>query len=92
MKSASKAFGEGAANLGISSEPVTSYRIFEQSCSVMFNQESKTPMHPTEDNTKFRDEDNQPMRFANATLGKHRHVCAFFHGAEEEYRVLLPLR
>jgi hypothetical protein len=33
MKSASKAFGEGAANLGISSEPVTSYRIFEQ---VMF--------------------------------------------------------
>ena len=56
----------------------------------MFNQESKTPMHPTEDNTKFRDEDNQPMRFANATLGKHRHVCAFFHGAEEEYRVLLP--
>ncbi len=47
-------------------------------------------MNPTEDDTKFREEDNQPMRFANATLGKHRHVCAFFHGAEEEYRVLLP--
>src|SRR5260370_204254 len=47
-------------------------------------------MDPTKDNTKFRGEDNQSMRFANATLGKHRHVCAFFHGAEEEYRVLLP--
>jgi len=49
-------------------------------------------MHPTEDNAKFRDEDNQPMRFANATLGKRRHVCAFFHGAEEEYRVLTSIR
>src|SRR5207253_5596219 len=47
-------------------------------------------MDPTQDDTKFRKEDNQPMRFANATLGKHRHVCAFFHGAEEEYPVLLP--
>jgi hypothetical protein len=56
----------------------------------MFNQESKTPMNPTEDNTKSREEDYQPMRFANATLGQHRHVCAFFHGAEEEYRVLVP--
>ena len=36
MKSASKAFGEGAANFGISSEPVISYRIFEQ---VMFRYE-----------------------------------------------------
>src|SRR6266436_2598677 len=47
-------------------------------------------MDPTQDDTKFREENNQPMRFANATLGKHRHVCAFFHGTEEEYRVLLP--
>jgi MEDS: MEthanogen/methylotroph, DcmR Sensory domain len=47
-------------------------------------------MDPTRDNTKSREEDNQPMRFANATLGQHRHVCAFFHGADEEYRVLLP--
>src|SRR5438128_12698803 len=47
-------------------------------------------MDPTKDNTKSREEDNQPMRFANATLGQHRHVCAFFHGVEEEYRVLLP--
>jgi hypothetical protein len=36
MNSASKAFGEGAANFRISSEPVTSYRIFEQ---VMFRYE-----------------------------------------------------
>src|SRR5207302_10853347 len=47
-------------------------------------------MHSTKDKTKIPEEDNQSMRFANATLGKHRHVCAFFHGAEEEYRVLLP--
>ena len=47
-------------------------------------------MDPTKDNTKSREQDNQPMRFANATLGQHRHVCAFFHGVEEEYRVLLP--
>lgn len=54
------------------------------------NEERKNPMDPTKDNTKSREEDNQPMRFANATLGKHRHVCAFFHGVEEEYGVLLP--
>jgi hypothetical protein len=47
-------------------------------------------MNTTEENIKFREENNQPMRFANATLGKYRHVCAFFNGAEEEYRVLLP--
>jgi hypothetical protein len=29
MNSASKAFGEGAANFGISSEPVTAYHVFE---------------------------------------------------------------
>lgn len=37
-----------------------------------------------------RRETDEPMRLANATLGQHRHVCAFFHGAEEEYRVLVP--
>ena len=47
-------------------------------------------MDPTKDNTESREKGNQPIRFANATLGKHRHVCAFFQGAEEEYRVLLP--
>jgi hypothetical protein len=31
MKSASKAFGEGAVNFGISSEPVSSHRVFEHS-------------------------------------------------------------
>ncbi len=31
-----------------------------------------------------------PIRLAGATLGKYRHVCAFFHSADEEYRVLLP--
>src|SRR2546428_1531503 len=32
----------------------------------------------------------QPIRFAGSTLGAQRHVCAFFHSADEEYRVLLP--
>jgi DcmR-like sensory protein len=32
----------------------------------------------------------QPIHFAHATLGTERHICAFFHSADEEYRVLLP--
>jgi hypothetical protein len=32
----------------------------------------------------------QPIHFANATLGNERHICAFFHSSDEEYRVLLP--
>jgi hypothetical protein len=32
----------------------------------------------------------QPICFANATLGSERHICAFFHSSDEEYRVLLP--
>ena len=32
----------------------------------------------------------QPICFANATLGSERHICAFFHSPAEEYRVLLP--
>ena len=47
-------------------------------------------MDPTEDNAKFRGEDNQPIRFASSELGAQRHICAFFHSADEEYRVVLP--
>src|SRR5581483_7343956 len=32
----------------------------------------------------------QPIHFATATLGSERHICAFFHSPNEEYRVLLP--
>ena len=32
----------------------------------------------------------QPIHFANARLGAERHICAFFHSSDEEYRVLLP--
>ena len=32
----------------------------------------------------------QTIRFAGSTLGAQRHVCAFFHSPDEEYRVLLP--
>src|SRR4029078_12496857 len=30
------------------------------------------------------------VKLAGATLGRSRHVCAFFHTKDEEYRVLLP--
>jgi hypothetical protein len=32
----------------------------------------------------------EPVDLAGATLGEHRHSCAFFHNVDEEYRVLLP--
>ena len=32
----------------------------------------------------------QPISFANSTLGSQRHICAFFNSADEEYRILLP--
>jgi hypothetical protein len=51
-------------------------------------------MEPINENAKFRggasSESNQPIRFAGSALGVQRHVCAFFHSADEEYRVLLP--
>jgi hypothetical protein len=28
------------------------------------------------------------VHFAGDTLGRHRHVCAFFNSVDEEYRVL----
>lgn len=31
-----------------------------------------------------------PPHLAGATLGEHRHVCAFFDSRDEEYRVILP--
>ena len=30
------------------------------------------------------------VRLAGSVLGRSRHVCAFFHSKDEEYRVLLP--
>src|ERR1700731_1936264 len=30
------------------------------------------------------------VRLAGSVLDRSRHVCAFFHNKEEEYRVLLP--
>src|SRR5258708_9139169 len=51
-------------------------------------------MNPTSDNARFvgeaSSESNQPIRFAGSVLGAQRHVCAFFHSADEEYRALLP--
>jgi hypothetical protein len=34
--------------------------------------------------------DRTPMDFAGASLGEHRHVCAFFDTPEDEYRVMTP--
>jgi len=39
---------------------------------------------------QLSDKSDKPMRLANTTLGKYRHICAFFRNPEEEYRVLLP--
>jgi hypothetical protein len=33
---------------------------------------------------------SETIRFAGSILDARRHVCAFFHNADEEYRVLLP--
>jgi hypothetical protein len=33
---------------------------------------------------------SEPIRFAGSVLHAQRHVCAFFHNPDEEYRVLLP--
>jgi FixJ family two-component response regulator len=35
-----------------------------------------------------RAESTSSIQFACGTLGKHRHICAFFNGADEERRVL----
>ena len=43
-----------------------------------------------ESRKKVMSDAEQPIRFAGSTLGAHRHVCAFFHSSDEEYRVVLP--
>src|SRR3989442_2202899 len=52
------------------------------------------PMVPTHNRVKSSggtpSEASQPIRFAGSVLGSQRHVCAFFHGPDEEYRLLLP--
>jgi hypothetical protein len=32
----------------------------------------------------------EPIAFAGSTLGRYRHICAFFSSPEEEYETLLP--
>src|SRR5215468_2899510 len=31
-----------------------------------------------------------PIAFAGSTLGRYRHICAFFNSPQEEYETLLP--
>jgi hypothetical protein len=33
---------------------------------------------------------SEPIPFAGSTLGRYRHICAFFSSPEEEYATLLP--
>ena len=51
-------------------------------------------MDPTNNQAKFLDrvsnEGARPIRFAGSVLGAQRHVCAFFHNPDEQYRILLP--
>src|SRR5882757_5336471 len=51
-------------------------------------------MDPANDRAKARggtsSDSSQPIRLAGSVLGARRHVCAFFHNPDEEYRVLLP--
>jgi MEDS: MEthanogen/methylotroph, DcmR Sensory domain len=51
-------------------------------------------MDPANDRAKARggnsSASSQPIRLAGSVLGARRHVCAFFHNPDEEYRVLLP--
>src|SRR2546422_3932683 len=51
-------------------------------------------MEPINDGANVRggapSQSDQPIRFAGSVLGAQRHVCAFFHNPDEEYRVLLP--
>jgi hypothetical protein len=54
----------------------------------------ENPMAPTDDNANVRggapSESDPPIRFAGSLLGAQRHICAFFHSPDEEYRVLQP--
>lgn len=51
-------------------------------------------MDLTNDQTKLSDgvsnQSHQPIRLAGSVLGAQRHVCAFFHNLDEQYRILLP--
>src|SRR5580692_2964242 len=51
-------------------------------------------MNPANNRAKALDgtpsETRQPIRLAGSVLDAQRHVCAFFHSPDEEYRVLLP--
>jgi hypothetical protein len=49
-------------------------------------------MDSANDRAKTRGDsrESEPIRLAGSVLGARRHVCAFFHSADEVYKVLLP--
>src|SRR6478609_7076086 len=48
----------------------------------------RPPLAPSQ--REGRMSQDKQVRLAGAALDRSRHVCAFFHSKEEEYRVLLP--
>jgi hypothetical protein len=38
----------------------------------------------------MNEESERPIRLAGVNLGKHRHVCAFFHTQDQEDKVIVP--
>src|SRR5271155_1749597 len=44
----------------------------------------------TKQKEKIMSETRESVRLAGSVLSRKRHVCAFFHSKEEEYRVLMP--
>jgi hypothetical protein len=51
-------------------------------------------MDSPNDQAEFRgglsSDSHRPIRLAGSVLGPQRHVCAFFHNPDEQYRILLP--
>lgn len=41
-------------------------------------------------NERIGGKSGEPIRFGTVPPSKYRHVCAFFHSADEEYRWVLP--
>jgi hypothetical protein len=60
-------------------------------CGCVLNEDTMDPIYDRmKANREKLTEASQPIPFAGSVLDAQRHVCAFFHNADEEYRVLLP--
>lgn len=68
--------------------------LFRQFIVLLIIPVKEDPTNPTNDQAEFRggvsSESPRPIRFAGSVFGAQRHVCAFFHNPDEQYRILLP--